>query len=157
MHVGQTEVSTLEAVRELCVIEAEQVEDGRVEVVDVDAVGHGVETQFVGFTQSHPRLDPTAGQPHGKGIGVVVSAVITALHHRRAAKLATPDDQGILKHSALFQVLNQGRAGLIGVLAILLQAVDEVAMLVPSFMKNLDKADTAFGEPAGKQAGVGKR
>ena len=39
MHVGQAEIAALEAVGQLGVVEAEQVQDGGVEVVDVDSVG----------------------------------------------------------------------------------------------------------------------
>ena len=36
MNVGEAEVSALEAVGELFVVEAKEMEEGRVEVVDVD-------------------------------------------------------------------------------------------------------------------------
>ena len=38
MHIGQPEVAALEAVGQLRVIEAEQVQNRRVQVVDVDRV-----------------------------------------------------------------------------------------------------------------------
>ena len=37
-HVGQTEVTALKAVSESHVINSEQVEDGRMEIVDVDGI-----------------------------------------------------------------------------------------------------------------------
>ena len=42
-----------------------------------------------------------------------------ALHHGRAAEFAAPDHQRIVQHAALLQILDQRRAGLIGVPAIL--------------------------------------
>src|SRR5438128_9612103 len=45
-HVGQAEISALEAKRQLRVIETEQVQDRGVQVVDVDFVLHDVETQL---------------------------------------------------------------------------------------------------------------
>ena len=47
-HVGQAERAALELERQLQVVEAEQVEDGGVEVVDVGAVVGGVEAERVG-------------------------------------------------------------------------------------------------------------
>jgi len=44
MHIGQTEIATLEAVRQLFVIEAQLMQQRRVEVMDVDFVLHGIET-----------------------------------------------------------------------------------------------------------------
>ena len=38
MHVGQAEVAALETIGQLRVVEAEQVQDGGVEVADVDSV-----------------------------------------------------------------------------------------------------------------------
>ena len=49
MHVGQPVVAALEAIGQLLVVQAQQVEDGGLEVVDVDPVpGHG-EAEFVGL------------------------------------------------------------------------------------------------------------
>ena len=46
MHVGQPEIAALEAVGQLRVVEAEQVQDGGVEIVDVDSVGGGVDAEL---------------------------------------------------------------------------------------------------------------
>src|SRR5436309_3352258 len=48
VDVGQAEVSTGVAVGELLVVEAQEVEDGGVEVVDVDALFGRVHAQLVG-------------------------------------------------------------------------------------------------------------
>ncbi len=48
MHVGQPEVAALEAERQFRVIQAEQMQDGRLQVVDVDAILDGGEAQLVG-------------------------------------------------------------------------------------------------------------
>ena len=50
----------------------------------------------------------------------MVAAVVAALHHRRAAELAAPDHERVVEQAALLQILDQRRAGLIGVLAVLL-------------------------------------
>ena len=48
MHVGQPEVAAGVVEGELLVVEAEQVQDRRLEVVDVDGVLGDVEAQVVG-------------------------------------------------------------------------------------------------------------
>ena len=48
MHVGQAEVAAGVAVGERFVVEAQQVEDGGVQVVDVDRLLDGFEAEFVG-------------------------------------------------------------------------------------------------------------
>ena len=50
MHVRQPEIAALEAIRQLGVIETEQMQDRRVQVVDVDFVLDDVESKLVGLT-----------------------------------------------------------------------------------------------------------
>ena len=47
MNVGEAEVSALETVGELFVVEAKEMEEGRVEVVDVDFSIDYAEAKFV--------------------------------------------------------------------------------------------------------------
>ena len=49
MHVGQAVVAALEAVGQLRVVEAEQVQDRGLQVVDVDLVLGDAEAEFVGL------------------------------------------------------------------------------------------------------------
>src|SRR5579884_4364314 len=91
MHVRQAEVAALEAVGQLRVIEAQQMQEGRVQVVDVDLVLDHVEAEVVGLAQRQARPEAAAGHPNGEGVGVVVPPVVAAaLHHRRPAELASP-------------------------------------------------------------------
>src|SRR5688500_14704772 len=96
VDVGETEVTTLETVRQLLVIEPELVQDRGVEVVDVDLVPSDVEAEFVGLA-NHARLEAAAGEPHRERVGMMVAAVAATLHHRRAAKLAAPYHDRVLQ------------------------------------------------------------
>src|SRR5262249_30076713 len=116
MDVSEPEVAARVTVGEGFVVEAEEVEDRGVQVVDVDGVLDGLEAEFVGGAMDMAPLDAAAGQPHGKGVVVVVAAVHLALvgagggelDGGRAAELAAPDDQRVVEHPALFQVLEEG-------------------------------------------------
>ena len=88
---------------------------------------------------------------------MMVAAVVAALDHRRAAELAAPDDQRLVEQAALLEVLDQGGAGLVGVVAVLLEVVDQVAVLVPGFVEELHEAHAPLDQPAGQQAVVGER
>ena len=74
--VGQAEVAALEAVGQLRVVEAEQVQHRGVQVVDVDLVLDDVEAELVGLAERDARLDAAAGQPHREGVGMMVAAVV---------------------------------------------------------------------------------
>jgi hypothetical protein len=54
VHVGEAEVAALGSVGELGVIEAQRVEDGGVEVVDVDLVLDGVEVPSKSASKNPP-------------------------------------------------------------------------------------------------------
>src|SRR6185312_16071222 len=90
--VGEAEVAALEAVGEARVVEAEEVEDGGVEVVDVDGVFGDVEAEVVGFAEGDAGFYTAAGEPIGEAVGVMVAAVVSALDHGCSAEFAAPDD-----------------------------------------------------------------
>jgi hypothetical protein len=87
---------------------------------------------------------------------VVVAAVVAALDHRRAAEFAAPDDQRVVEQAALLEILDQGGAGLVGVLAVAGEVLLEVAVLVPRFVEELHEADAALDQAPGEQAVVGE-
>src|SRR5262245_1934915 len=91
MHVRQPSVDPIMPDRELQVIDAEQVEEGGVEVVDVGgviAVG-GFVAEVVGGAEGEAGLDAAAAEPVGEAVGVVVAA-FAALRARHAAELGGP-------------------------------------------------------------------
>ena len=61
------------------VVEAEQVQDGRVEIVHADLVDGGLVTKFVGRAVMDAALYAAACQPVGEGEGIVVAAGFPAL------------------------------------------------------------------------------
>ena len=150
-HVGQPEVAALEAVGQPLVVDAEQVQHRGVQVVDVDDVLDGVVAELVGRAVGDAALDAAAGQPDREALDVVVAAV--ALGHRRAAELAAPDDQRVVEHAALLQVLDQRRrAAWSTSLAVPAMSLLDVAVVVPVAVVELDEPHAALGQPAGQQA-----
>ena len=80
------------------VIEAEQVQDCGVQVVDVDFVVDGGEAKLVGGADHLPALDAAAGEPHRKAVMIVVAAAQgRQLSDRRAAELTTPHHERLVK------------------------------------------------------------
>ena len=101
MHVGQAIVAALEAERQAGVIEAQAIEQRRVEVVDVDRIASDVEAVIVGLAKGLAAANAAAGQPHREAAAVMVAAVVLrrelALAIHRAAELAAPDDQRLVE------------------------------------------------------------
>src|SRR5262245_27911540 len=66
VNVRQPEVTPLEFVRQPGVVDAQTMQDGRVQVVDVDRIACDVVTEIVRLADGNARLDAAAGQPDGK-------------------------------------------------------------------------------------------
>src|SRR5262245_36622767 len=75
VDVGEPVVAAGVAVGEALVIDAHQMKDGGVQVVNVDLVANGVPAKLVCGAVGDAALDAAAGQPHGKAKWVVVAAV----------------------------------------------------------------------------------
>ena len=100
MHVGQSEIAPLESVGQLLVVDAEQMQDGRVQVVNVHAVLDDGVADVVRLTIRHACLDAATSQPHRERFDMVVAADRDAdFAHRRAPELAAPDHEGV--HQAI--------------------------------------------------------
>ena len=59
-------------------VDTEEVQDGGMEVVDVDSVFHSLVAKFVTCSVVGTSLDASSGHPHGEGVGIMVST-LTAL------------------------------------------------------------------------------
>src|SRR6266511_2878585 len=131
MHVGQPEVTAVVTVSQFLVVDAQQVENRRVQVVHVDFVGGGLVAKIVGGAQRKGGPDAPAGQPDGEAARIVVAAGAVLLGVRGAAEFAAPPDQRVLEQPARFQVGQQAgdgsvhRAGVVGVFR-------QVRVLVPA-------------------------
>ena len=99
-------------VGELRVIEAEQVEDCRVPVVDVQTVLDGPVADLIRRSVAQTALHTAASHPDRVAF-VVVIATVAALRIRRAAKLARPHHKRVFQHATRLQITQKRRDGLI--------------------------------------------
>jgi hypothetical protein len=102
MHVGQSEVAALETIRQPLVIDAQQVQQRGLEIVDMDAVLRDVDPQIVARAVLNPALHAAARHPDGKGIRMMVASpfgpiIDIALQKRCPSELATPDHQRVVQ------------------------------------------------------------
>jgi hypothetical protein len=106
--VGEPHIAANIAKGQALVIEAEHVQYCGVQVVYVNRVLAGFVAQFVGRTLGESALHAAAGEPERKALVVVVAAV-GVLAVRRAAELASPDQERIVEQPALAQIGQQPR------------------------------------------------
>ncbi len=81
--------TTLVLVNKAHVIEAHQVKDGGMKVVDMEFVFDGSKAEFIRGTNGLAAFDPAARHPHGETRGVVISA-IAFFAHGGSAEFAAP-------------------------------------------------------------------
>src|SRR5207249_153952 len=75
MHVRQAEIAAIEAIRQLRVVQSEQVQDRRLKVVDADAIVNRLVAEIVRASMMNAALDSPAGHPDGVSVWVVIAAL----------------------------------------------------------------------------------
>ena len=75
MHVGEAEVAASVAVGELFVVEAEQMEYGRMQVMHGHRFFDGAEAELVGGSVNGSTFHSAASQPACEAVMVVVASV----------------------------------------------------------------------------------
>jgi len=151
--IGEAKVSSAVREGQFFVVEAELMQDGGVQVVDVDFVFHRRESKVVGRSVDGSAFDSAARQPHGETVGVVVSAVAT-LRCGSSAKLAAPDDERFFKQAALFEISEQLRDRLVNVFAQFLVLCVVLAVGVPGLsvaVVDLHKSHAFFAQSPSQQ------
>ncbi len=148
MDIRQPEMPALELVSQALVVDAQAVQQRRLQIVDMHRVLHDVVAIVVGLAQADAGLDAASGNPHGKAARMMVSAIVRvcqlALAIDGSAKLATPDHQSLIQKPLLLQILNQSCRSLIGPFALQRQVARQIIMLIPAAVIELDKADAAL-------------
>lgn len=159
IDIRQAVVATLMEVGQSRVIHAHQVEDGGVEVVDMDAIGDGGEAEFVGFAVGLASLDFPACHPHGEAIRVVISTgFVDPFAEGHATKFSAPDDQGFIEEATLFQIGEEGSDGLIDFGGVLAVVFLDAEMSIPGILEvpasgiELDEANSPFETTACDEA-----
>ena len=63
-HVGQAKIAAGLTIRQALVVEAEQVQQRGVEIMEMDRVLNRPKTEFIGGPVRHSPFGPATGEPH---------------------------------------------------------------------------------------------
>src|SRR5215467_5905542 len=88
-NICQSEIPPAVEIAQPSVFQAHQVQNGRVQVVQVHAIFHGVIAELVDCAVGGAALHTAAGHQHGIPVRIVI-ATVAFLRHRRAAELGAP-------------------------------------------------------------------
>ena len=111
VHVGQTEIATGVAIRQLRMVEAEQMKHCGVQVVYVHTIFDRLKAEFIGRAVDMAPFYAAARQPYGEAVVVVVASVHLAgvvragqFDGRRPAELSAEHYQSLIEQAALFKI-----------------------------------------------------
>lgn len=76
VHIGETAFDAVVIVAQALVIEPQQMQHRRVQIVDRADVLRRAVTEFVGRAVAVAMLDAGARQPHREAVGIVVAALV---------------------------------------------------------------------------------
>jgi len=152
MHIREPELAALIFEREPLVIQSEQVQHRRVEVMHMHRIGGDIEAKLIGAPVTRAAFHAAAREPHGERVLVMIASRLRllavaadALRERRAAKFPGPDHQRVVEHPALLQVGNQRRHRPVCVLAFSRQRIREIRMTIPVGVVKLHHAHASRG------------
>src|SRR4051812_32758313 len=111
VHVRQAALDAVVVVAQALVIEAEEVEDGRVEVVDGRDPLDRLVAEVVGGAEAEAALHAGAGEPDGESVRVVVAAAGPFLEGGHPAEFGRPDDERVVEQAPPLEVADECRGG----------------------------------------------
>ena len=106
VHVGGTQV-----------IQAQQIKDRRVNIVNVMWLIDRAQSDFIRSPDGLSAFHAAASHPNSEAPRIVIApglfVIRATLHEGSAAELPAPYHQGVVQHSASLQVRKQARNGLV--------------------------------------------
>src|SRR5579862_1464685 len=133
------------------------MQDRGMQIMHVDLILYNIETQLVAFPDGNAALNASARQPHRESVGMMVATVVSALAHGRSPEFTAPDHQGRVEQAALLEILHKRRAGLVGILTVLLDVFHEISVLVPGFVVKLHESHATLHKSPGEDTIIRKR
>ena len=147
VHSGETKIKALVFVGKELGLDTELVEHGCVEVAYVNDVLLGVVAEFIGVPVGDPSFDSSARHPNGKAFDVVVASI--PLGHGGASEFSAPDNERIVGHAPLLEVLDEGGGALVNPFGHSGDRVLDPAVVIPSAVVKMNEAHAALGQPSG--------
>src|SRR3954471_22688311 len=98
-------------------VEAHEMKNSCVEVMNVDALFDGAQADLVRSADDTAGLRAAAGHPHAEAPGIVIASEAFFVEGR-PSEFAAPDDERLIEQAARFQVGEQTRNRAIGLSAI---------------------------------------
>ena len=150
MHISQAEVASAVPKGQFFVVDSHQVQQRRVEIVDVHFLLGSVPAEVVGGSVSESREDTGPSEAEGVAVRMMLTP-ISALTGGGSAEFTAPNDQRIVKQPTCLEGRQERANRLVGCGSIFAVALFEFAVLVPVksvalATLDLNEADTPLGQ-----------
>ncbi len=151
VNIGQTKIAALIPVGQALVIDAEQMQYRRLQIVNVNGIRDDVVAELVGLAMRVSAFNPRTGQQISEATGMMIAAPARArqlaLRETGAAELAAPDDQRVLEQAALLEVAHQAGRGLVDLAHADGMKRRVPRMMIPGVVIELHEFDVTLGKP----------
>ena len=151
----QFAIETLVFVSESRMVDAQLVQQCRMDVVNRNSVFDGVIAEFVCRTVTESGFESASSKPHRESSEMVISPV--ALGHGCSPEFRSKHDDRVLQQVALFEISDERGDTLIDFLGRPCRMRLHRSMMIPVAMIHLDEANSAFGLSPSQQAVGSKR
>ena len=121
VHIRQPEISALVAKRQFFMVDAHQVQNGGIQIMNVNGVLGDVVREVIRLAVLKTGLHTPASHPHRPTPRVMVTSVIfscqRALAVHGASEFPAPDHQSVVQHAPTFQIGQERVTRLINIAA----------------------------------------
>ena len=131
MHVGEPTLQTIVIKGQSLMIQAHQVQERGIEVVEARRMFFGFEPESIAATVTVSFSDACPCQKTGEGVWVVVAPGSISLKKRHAPKLRTPNYESVLEQTPALHISDESSRGLIHDLGLHGMSLGNVAMGIP--------------------------
>lgn len=130
-HVCQAERTTMMLEGQTFMVESEQMENGGMQIIDVNLPIDAEIPEVIGGAMRHSALDPTPGHPHRESM-MIVFAAISILSMRCSSEFSSPKNERVVEQAAGFQIGKQSCDGSVTDRTEISQAAGDPVVMVPS-------------------------
>ena len=165
MHIGEASLDAVVVKGEPFVIQAEQVQNGGVEIVNAHWLVRREIADFVGSAVAETRLQSRSSHPNGEDVLMMITALaVDALSDGRAAKFSRPEHECIFEEAAGFQILKRPATGLSMVDGLGGMIIHDIFVAIPidarlaerAAIEQLHEAHAALNQSASQQDNCGR-
>ena len=125
-HADQALIQPPVKVAQLVRVEAKLLENGGMQMLDVEWFLDRGTAQLICLANTNPTLDAAASHPHGEAVTIMITpCALGILSGGLTPEFTSPNNQRFIEHTALFEILQQAGDGLVCVPGLCLSIVPD--------------------------------